>query len=158
MLCFMRRHLFIIGACVLTGFTLCDWLMKQYVITYLSTKDSIALFPFTNLVLHKNFGITFNIPIPLWIIIPVTSIIVLFLIQRAIATRASQPIIALGYVSIIVGAVNNLCDRVIHGWTTDYLMLFHTSIINGSDVLIFLGAAIILGSTHVHQRSSKNRE
>ena len=95
-------------------------------------------------VLHKNPGITFDIPISIFILAPITAAIIFVLAKKAIELRREQPLIALAIVSVLIGATDNLIDRIINGFTTDYIMIFQTSIINLADVLILVGAMIIL--------------
>lgn len=94
--------------------------------------------------LHKNPGITFDIPIPIWIIALVTVFVILWLVDRAMSVRREEPMVAIGIASVVVGATNNLVDRLVHGFTTDYLMFFQTSIINISDVMIVVGMGMLL--------------
>jgi lipoprotein signal peptidase len=45
---------------------------------------------------------------------------------------------------IVAGALGNLFDRWLNGFTTDYIILFRTSAINLSDVLIVVGMLAFL--------------
>ena len=50
-------------------------------------------------------------------------------------------------VTVILGAVGNLADRIINGFTTDYILLFGHSAINLADLLIIFGILGILWYT-----------
>lgn len=127
----------------ITMISLIDAAMKYFAVRFLPPDSTPSLSPVLALALHKNPGITFNLAIPLFIIIPIT-IAILIGIIHLIIKHAQQPLVRLGLVSIFAGALNNLIDRIVNGFTTDYLMFFRTSIINLSDALIVLGAIIIL--------------
>lgn len=47
-------------------------------------------------------------------------------------------------VMVIIGALGNAIDRIINGFTTDYLILFRLSAINFSDILILTGVTFLL--------------
>ena len=47
-------------------------------------------------------------------------------------------------VMVIIGALGNAIDRIINGFTTDYLILFRLSAINLSDILILTGVTFLL--------------
>lgn len=141
---FMQRVQFCIGAIAVALMSLADAGMKFFTIANFSDGNSVHLLPFIDFFLHKNPGITGDIPVPMWIIAPVTIGVLLFLIDRTSVQYREQPIPTLGVIAVIAGATNNFIDRLVNGFTTDYLMLFNTSIINISDVLIIGGVLIIL--------------
>lgn len=118
--------------------------MKYLAITSFPPDSNPSLSPILALALHKNPGITFDLAVPLFIIAPITIAILIGVVRLAIQLSSSQPIITIGLISIFAGALNNLTDRLINGFTTDYLMFFRTSVINLSDALIVLGAIIVL--------------
>lgn len=153
---FMRKPVFIIGAIGLLVLGAADWAIKQFAIEYFADGHSAHILPFVDFFLHKNPGVTFDIPIPISIVAVLTIGIVLFLIDRASAAYATDPVVALGAIAVIVGAANNLFDRLANKFTTDYLMFFNTSIINGSDVLIILGVGTILWYTQGNPHALRN--
>lgn len=149
MLCFMKRSqkqtgkwaLAIIG---ILAITFIDAGMKYLALASFPPDSTPSLSPILALALHKNPGVTFNIAIPLFVIIPITIVILIGITRLAIRLSSSQPLVTIGLISIFAGALNNLIDRIVNGFTTDYLMFFRTSIINLSDALIVLGAIIVL--------------
>lgn len=149
MFCFMKRSpkrtgkwtLAVIG---IIAVTIIDAAMKYFAVTYFPPDSTPSLSPILALALHKNPGVTFDLAIPLFIIAPITIAILIGVVRLAIRLSSSQPIVTIGLISIFAGALNNLIDRLINGFTTDYLMFFRTSVINLSDALIVLGAIIIL--------------
>lgn len=149
MFCFMKKSskqkgkwsLAIVGIITVT---LIDAAMKYFAIAAFPPDSTPSLSPIIALTLHKNLGVTFDLPIPLFIIAPVTLVILIGIIYLAIKNRNQQPLACVGLTSVFAGALNNLIDRLINGFTTDYLMFFRTSVINLSDTLIVLGVMIIL--------------
>jgi signal peptidase II len=123
---------------------LIDAALKYLAVTSFPIDSDPSLSPLLALALHKNPGVTFDLAIPLFIIAPVTTAILIGVARLIARLHQSQPIVTLGLISIFAGAANNLIDRLINGFTTDYVMLFRTSVINLSDALIILGVLIIL--------------
>ncbi len=94
--------------------------------------------------LHRNPGITFDIPVPLAIVLPLTVMICVALCRFAQHHWATQPLRAVSALVLVIGALGNATDRLITHATTDYLILFTRSVINLSDILIVLGALGLL--------------
>lgn len=124
--------------------TIIDAAMKYFAVTYFPPDSTPSLSPILALVLHKNPGVTFDLAIPLFIIAPITVAILIGVAHLAIRLSQTQPLVTVGLISVFAGALNNLIDRLINGFTTDYLMFFRTSVINLADALIVLGVIIIL--------------
>lgn len=152
MLCFMKkeekeignRTLGMVGVVGIAAVTFLDIAMKYFAISSFPADSTISLSPIIALALHKNPGITFDLAIPLFIIVPITIAILISVVRSATKLHHSQPIVSVGLWSIFFGALNNLLDRLINGFTTDYLMFFRTSVINLADALIVLGVIIVL--------------
>ncbi len=153
---FMRKPGLTIGTIGILALGVADWAMKQFAITYFADGHSAHLLPFIDVVLHRNPGITFDIPIPISIIAILTIGILLFLLDRVSVSYKTDLAVTLGAVAVIIGATNNLVDRLVNGFTTDYLMFFNTSIINGSDVLIVLGVGSIFWYTRSNPHALRN--
>lgn len=120
-----------------------DGIFKYLVIKRLSINEGRLNFPI-DISLHKNPGIAFDIPIPMWIIVVTTIIISLVLVSFAIRYWRKKPNISAYLTIILAGALGNMFDRIINGFTTDYLIFFRTSAINISDILIVTGVLLIL--------------
>lgn len=118
---------------------LLDVVIKVYAINNFPEEQAATLQPVLSLALHRNPGIAFDIPIPLSLVIPLTLVVCAGLGWLIYTKRYSKPEQALSGLAALIGALGNAGDRVIHGFTTDYLILFKTSAINLSDVLIVLG-------------------
>ena len=158
MLCFMKRPSKQTGKWTATiigivTIALIDAAMKYLAIQSFPADSTPTLSPIIALALHKNPGITFDLAVPRFIIAPITIAMLIGIARLAIRLFRSQPLVTIGLISIFAGALNNLIDRIINGFTTDYLMFFRTSVINLSDALIVLGAIIIL----VYYKSNPRR-
>lgn len=94
--------------------------------------------------LYLNPGVTGSVEIPLWLVLPVSVILLcgLVLAWRS-AYKHSRYGGALGYAAVVVGGAGNFVDRLIHGHTTDYLKVV-TSVLNLSDILIIAGLLLLL--------------
>lgn len=78
-------------------------------------------------------------PVPLSLVIALTMVILLVLLwQLPKYWRAHDPRLLAAW-CVTLGALGNLVDRLVNGFTTDYLLLFQRSAFNISDILIGLG-------------------
>ncbi|MDG1949199.1 MAG: signal peptidase II, partial [bacterium] len=96
------------------------------------------------LAIHKNYGIAFDIPFKLEIVILISVFIGIGLIQVAYKQWRDKPAIAFSALMIVIGALGNLYDRIVYDFTVDYIILFGTSAINLSDLVIVGGAILLL--------------
>jgi len=95
------------------------------------------VFEFTR---HQNFGIIANIPLPLFLIIACSAVIlvlVAFGFVRAVRRRELREAIALTF--ILAGAIGNLWDRLQWQFVYDWILLFGRSAINLADIMIGIG-------------------
>jgi len=124
-----------------------DAVFKFLANIYLPIDTETSIQPFFDLALHKNPGIAFDLPIPLTFVALLT-ILILYLLGRYVHKQAKTQLAnALAALSIFTGALGNLLDRLIHGFTTDYLILFARSAINLSDILILTGVILLIAYT-----------
>ncbi|MBU0613904.1 signal peptidase II [Patescibacteria group bacterium] len=99
---------------------------------------------FLDFFLFKNYGIAFCIKIPL-VAVAIISVILIFLfIYFILCSKTANKYQKIGAFSVVLGATGNFVDRIINGYTTDYIIFFQTSAINLSDILILFGVFIIL--------------
>ncbi|MEK7094562.1 MAG: signal peptidase II, partial [Patescibacteria group bacterium] len=121
--------------------TLADAAAKYASLTLLGDERSIILIPGAlSFFLHKNYGALANIQLPMYLIIAL-SFVVLSYCVATVARRCSlsQYSSASAMIFLIFGATGNLTDRIINGFTTDYLLLFQKSAVNISDGVILGG-------------------
>lgn len=121
-----------------------DFWLKHIALLSFPEEGSFVPSAFFALILHKNPGIAFDLPIPLPLVIAVSILIIGILVWVTKKNLKTSPNISLFASFIILGAIGNLVDRIIHGFTTDYLLLFGRSVINISDILILTGVVGLL--------------
>jgi lipoprotein signal peptidase len=121
-----------------------DALFKAYAIASLPDEQTVHLQSVLSFALHRNPGIAFDIAIPLAIVLPITAVICgafAYIVYKHRLEPNSRSLFAL---ASVIGALGNGLDRLINGFTTDYIILFQTSAINLSDVLILVGILGVL--------------
>ncbi len=116
-----------------------DALFKAYALAHFPEEQDVLLHPVLSFAIHKNLGVAFDLPIPHAIVIPLTIIIIVFFLNQSKKDWPRYPLRVVASVAVVIGALGNLVDRLINGFTTDYLIFFRLSAINLSDVLIVLG-------------------
>ncbi|NQV90454.1 signal peptidase II [Candidatus Uhrbacteria bacterium] len=105
--------------------------------------------------IHKNWGIAFDFPFRLEFIIICSLLIGAGLVHIAYKNRYKHPDITLAASIIIIGALGNLYDRVVYGFTVDYIILFARSAINLSDIVIVSGVVLLLLSSRRTRKSKR---
>lgn len=114
-----------------------DILCKQLAQAHLSTTVPLFQNGVIDLLFFKNTGIAFSLPVPPLVSASISLILIgYFGWCFAKDTRSREGIAAL---SIVIGSLSNLYDRIAHGFVIDYLLLFGRSAINIADLLILLG-------------------
>lgn len=108
--------------------------------------------------IHKNLGVAFNIPFRLEFIVLVSILIGLGLIHIAYKNRRSHPEITFACVVIVLGALGNLYDRLVYGFTVDYIILFSRSAINLSDIVIVAGVIALLLCSRRTRRLTREKK
>ncbi len=101
--------------------------------------DSIFCFA-----LHQNYGIAFSLPIPMWLTLIISAAIIAALIKVGFHFWKQKSEYLIPIVLIFFGAIGNFIDRLINGFTTDYLIFLQLSAINIADILIIAGVILTL--------------
>lgn len=93
----------------------------------------------------NNLGVAFGLPLPNWLAAGLAIPIMIYIGYRVsvilsrLTPHAPRPIFHLaGLIAIFSGALSNLIDRVLYGYTIDYLLIF-TGVFNLGDSLIIAG-------------------
>lgn len=139
----MKKHhayLFTIFAGIIGGL---DATFKYLAIKRLPMDGGRLSYPI-DFALHKNPGIAFDIPVPLSLVIAFTILVSILLFEYARRVWITNPIRANAALVVIIGASGNMIDRILNNFTTDYIILFAKSAINLSDILILLGAILLI--------------
>lgn len=129
---------------VLLTIGILDAVLKAYALQHFPDEQTAQLQSVLAFAIHRNPGIAFDIPIPLTIVLPITVIICLLFARIAFKQWERNPGQSLAAAAAVIGALGNGVDRLINGFTTDYLIFFRTSAINLSDVLILMGIVVVL--------------
>lgn len=133
-----------------------DLITKYFL--FVNDPDVMASSPFSGffrLTDHKNVGITFDIPLPLFVIVGLTAIIVAAIVYTLIKKRDAMPIIeAIAYGLILGGAIGNLVDRVWLGYVRDWMLLFGRSAMNLADFGILGGLILLIFTPHKESSES----
>lgn len=122
-----------------------DWTLKTYAINRLPQAGSRSRL--ISFILHKNPGMSFDIPISIWIIAPLTVCVCVWLLWISHKHWQHNTTISTAANVVVIGAIGNLADRLINGFTTDYILLFGRSAINLADILIITGILALLWYT-----------
>lgn len=130
-----------------------EW-VKYLALQRLPYEGDLLIERVIELAIHKNYGIAFNIPFKMPVIILFSVIIGIILLHTAYKKRHTNPEIAIPSLMIVIGALGNLFDRIYYGFTVDYLIFFGSSAINISDVVIVVGVLLLLFTT----RKKKERK
>lgn len=95
--------------------------------------------------LFRNNGIAFSLPFSgplLWLLSAIILVVAAWLAYRDFAAGRKTRLDA--YLFFSLGAVSNLFDRVMYGFTVDYAIFFRLSAINIADIMIVAGALRLL--------------
>jgi lipoprotein signal peptidase len=142
----MTRGRFFMGVCAVVFLSVLDVCLKWLAILHAGPANAASLPAVFAFALHKNPGIAFDIPVPFFVILPLTLFIII-LFGAYFGRRAfieGKYTEALGCTMVCLGALGNFLDRVINDFTTDYFIIGRTSAINISDVLILVGMVLFL--------------
>lgn len=97
----------------------------------------LGLIRFTD---HQNFGISFDIPVPLWIMAAIALAAILWATYELLRLRFPRSTFHSVFLAIFIGGVlGNLFDRVALGFVRDWLLLWGHSAVNLADGAILLG-------------------
>jgi signal peptidase II len=142
--------LFYIFVLLFASFTvLTDEIIKKYVMQKLPFNGEFFEWSFFSVGLHKNFGIAFDIPLAPVFVLVISLFFVALLTHIALKHLRTHPYISLGAALIVIGALGNLFDRLMYGFTVDYLLFFKTSALNLSDFVILTGTLVLLFASRV---------
>jgi signal peptidase II len=143
-----RKHFTFVSALAIF-LTIADTVIKLIALEILPTTGSIPVFRNAiGLQLHMNSGIVANIAIPMPIIVLLTfAILTLLTLWFKSAWKNKNYFVSTSLIVLMSGATGNLVDRIAHGFTTDYIMLFERSVINVADILIVIGVIGLLVSS-----------
>jgi len=93
----------------------------------------------------KNQGLAFGLGLPNYILIILVCLILIGLIYFGFKSFKKWQFSQLFCFSLIIGgAISNLIDRLIYGYVIDYIKIFGWPIFNLGDVMIAVGAGLLI--------------
>lgn len=117
-----------------------DQILKHFLFAKIELMNGSWLQGLIRFTDHKNFGISFNLPVPFFIIFIVTIAALAWSVyqlkNQKLQKHAWNPFL-LGL--FIGGILGNLADRVILGYVRDWLLLWGRSAVNLADGAILIG-------------------
>lgn len=128
----------------ISAIVLVDEWIKYFCLTKLPPDGSLVNAGILDFAIHKNWGLAFDIPFKKEFIIFFSILIGIILLRVVVKNWQTHPCIVFGSLIILLGACGNLYDRVVYGFTVDYLIWFGRSAINFSDCVIVSGVVILL--------------
>lgn len=132
-----KRTRAVFAVCLGIGVFALDQILKD--VLFFSSPATPTSGRFVQLVQHYNYGISFNLPLPMGWIIAVTLV---FLVGLGVYTYREQeklhPLMLVGIACLAGGACGNLIDRVTFGYVRDWLLLGRSAV-NLADGAILLG-------------------
>jgi signal peptidase II len=126
-------------------------LLYEFGFAHMLPGEAVAVLPFFNLVLVKNYGFSYG-----WFQAsgPEGTAVLATLQTMAIALLSwwlwvsQQRLLGLGLGLVIGGALGNLVDRLVYGWVADffhfYALGYDWYVFNMADVAITAGVAVLL--------------
>lgn len=137
---------------ILGGFFLClDQIIKHFFLAHTSFSFYIIK-PWLGLEYFENPGIAFGIPLPNAVVLILTPLVI-FLLLILFFKPTTKSLHSWAFSCIIAGAISNFVDRIFFDFTVDYIRIF-TSILNIGDILIVVGALLLLSSELKKKESS----
>ena len=91
---------------------------------------------------HHNFGLIADTLVPSWIIVAVTSLVLLAIAWKLREELKRNSATSYALALVIGGAIGNLYDRVVQGFVFDWILVFQRSVMNVADLAI--GAGVLL--------------
>jgi signal peptidase II len=121
-----------------------DEILKYIALTKLPSQGSFVDTGWFSISLYENQGIAFSLPLAQNITIVITVILLGVFGWMIYKHWRCHKNLASASMLIMLGALGNFYDRLIYGFTVDYLIFFERSAINLSDILILSGVVWLL--------------
>ena len=123
---------------IFTGIVLlaADLFTKQWAQVALVEKPIVIIPDLLQLQLHFNSGIAFSLPVPSWLQIILTILIIGYLVYVGVKNFSPLRYVIL---LVIAGALGNLYERIIYGQVTDFIAVWQFPVFNLADAFVSLG-------------------
>lgn len=140
-----------------------EWLAAPKVMVIAPPGFSHEIFPFFNLIMVWNHGVTFGLfaQDSAWPLVIFSLIIVAVLLVWLFQKENNHPLIIFALSMVVGGALGNIADRIRYGAVVDYLDFhafgWHYPAFNFADIAIVLGIAILLFDGLVLERKREQK-
>jgi len=94
--------------------------------------------------LHQNVGIAFSLPVPLFVQLVTTPILISVVIMWFIERKKMSKPELLAFSALSGGALGNFIQRLFHGAVTDFIWFSFWPTFNFADIFIVTGSVFIL--------------
>lgn len=142
----LRNHIVFIATFLAT--CIADQVTKMLILGY--EKNGILLTKnLFSIILYKNTGIAFSIPLPETVIIPLIAILIIFggfFLRKEIDLTRPAALVSLGL--ILGGALGNLLDRMRLGYVVDFVSVWIFPVFNIADAAITIGILLLILKAH----------
>ena len=137
-----RAASLLLGVASAAGIFVLDQLAKA---RWFVTPDAPAGFWYLNgwiqSVVHKNYGITFNLPLPTAATLIITVVALCWVLRELHTSWKRSDVYSCILLGLIIGgALGNAYDRAVLHYVRDWLLLWHLSAVNLADGSILVGA------------------
>ena len=132
---------------IIAIFFIVDRYLKRLAMELNNNEEYVIIDKILSFKMAPNYQIAFSLPIPTYIILPITLIIIItliFTIFKLILKNKSITNEVTSLTLITFGAISNLFDRLQFSYVIDYLYLKNFSILNIADIMISLGTIFFI--------------
>jgi signal peptidase II len=132
---------------IIAIFFVIDRYLKKLALGLSSNEEFIIIGKVLSFKMTPNYQIAFSLPMPTYIILPITLVIIItliFIIFKLILKNKNINHEILALTLIVLGAISNLFDRLQFSYVIDYLYLKNFSILNIADIMISLGTIFFI--------------
>lgn len=130
------RYALVLGS---AGVVLLDAWLKRLALRTFPADTTVVDPGIFALVVHKNPGLAFNIPMQIPVVLTISVLLGLALIWIAWKHRKEQSDVTAAALMVFIGGLGNMWDRASFSYTVDYLLFFGRSALNLSDFVIMGG-------------------
>ncbi len=134
-----------IGIPTMIGLFVVDRILKYYALYRLPFEGHFIGQSGIGLRLAQNSGIGYGLPLPMAIALILIVIVLLGMVGMVLyGWRRHRPGLGVGALAIVIGGTSNLIDRFRFDHVIDYLVVIGPSTFNIADILITIGAALLI--------------
>ena len=152
----MKKYLFLLSILI----TL-DLFLKYLAVNFLPLGGNYLFKNWLGLELFLNKYIAFSIPIPLFLLYILNTIIIFIIIYIFYKKLKVDDIIVqyqrLAIIILLAGALGNFIDRIYNGYVIDYIVIGRFPVFNLADILVFTGTFFWLGLEYFQEYKKGSR-